>query len=47
MSCIVATGNAQFSCQSNVLLDANIILPELQYCHSNVEPGHLEVILGQ
>jgi len=47
MSCNVATGNAQVSRQSNVLLDANIIMPELQYGLSSVEPGHLEVILGQ
>jgi len=33
MSCIVATGNAQFSWLNNVLLDANIIMPELQYSH--------------
>jgi hypothetical protein len=33
MSCIIATGHAQFSWLSIVFLDANIIMPELQYKH--------------
>jgi len=45
VSCIVATGNSQFSWLSFLMPPS--LCQSYHLAISSVEPGHLEVILGQ